>query len=359
MKKTLSILLAGLLLCGTALAETITMTGSVVATDTQTVSAPVGGKVAAVYVSAGDHVKAGDVLATIATTKVYAKEDGTAYVFGEAGDAVDTVISRYGAVAYIEPATPYTISASTQYAYDAEANRFVHPGEQVYLRAYENQKRTGTGRVTVVNGTSFTVEVTSGNFTTGELILVYRAEGMTASSRIGRGSLARASLIAYEGTGSIVSYAVENGQAVQKGDLLFETVEGDLIPGETASCDVIAPSDGVVTEVSVTAGTNAASDAAVASIHADSGMRVEAIVYESDLDRLTIGGRVEVAFIYVDNGEKTVMGRVEKISLLAAETSSDTEETGYTVTILLDDTSDVRYGMNVVVTTIEDAARAE
>lgn len=360
MKKLFSILLAMVLLlgcCGAALAETVTMNGTVVATGSQTLTSAVGGEVDEVYVAAGNHVKAGDKLATIATTKVYAKEDGTAYVFGEVGDAADTVIARYGAVAYIEPANTYTISASTKYSYDAETNRIVHPGESVYLRSYENQNHKGTGVVTIIDGTSFTIEVLTGNFNSDEQVIAYRDKNYTNESRIGRGAVSRAALITYEGSGSIVSYAVKNGQAVKKGDLLFETVEGDFIPGETVSCDVVAPADGVVTSVSVSEGAILSANGTVAAIDPDSGMRVEATVSESDLANVTVGGKVKVEFTYVSNGEMVVTGKVEKISLLAAEASSDTEEASYTVTILLDNTENVRYGMNVVVTTVEETVK--
>ena len=47
-----------------------------------------------------------------------------------------------------------------------------------------------------------------------------------------------------------------------------------------------------------------------------------------------------------------------KISLLAADATGEAEEASYTVTIRLDSTENVRYGMNVVVTTMETAQEA-
>lgn len=358
MKKWIAFVLCVLLTGASALADTVTMNGTVVATGSETITSAAGGKVEQVLASAGDHVSAGDVLATIATTKVYAQQDGTAYIFGEPGDAAETVITRYGAVAYVEPACTYTISASTKNAYDKEENRIVHPGETVYLRAYLDQKRTGTGLITIIDGSSYTVEVVSGDFNTDETVLVYRDAAFAVDSRLGKGTISRAALIAYEGTGSIVSYAVQDGQTVKKGDLLFETVEGEFIPGAAISCDVLAPVDGVLTAVNVTEGSSLSAEGSVATLNPDAGMRVEATVPESELEHIAVGGKVKVEFTYVRDGEMVLTGVVEKISLLAAEASEDTEEASYTVTIRLDSTENVRYGMNVVVTTMETAQEA-
>lgn len=357
MKKFVAMLLIFVLGLGTAMADSTALSGTVVATQTETVVAHAGGTVEAVYVSVGDHVQAGDRLATIATTKVYAKEDGTAYVFGESGDAADTVAARYGAVAYIEPAYAFTISASTRYAYDAEENLHIHPGEKVYLRS--SQKVTGEGVVTIVNGSSYTVEVLSGDFETGDQVFIFRDESYTAATRIGRGNTSQASISAYEGSGCIVSYAVTNGQQVKKGDLLFETIEGDLAPGTPASCDILATSDGVVSSMNLSVGESISASAAAAVISPDSSLRVEVEVTESDLTHMTIGDQVKVEYIYVSNGELTSLGTIEKISLLGEAASDESEESSYTATILLDDTQNIRYGMNALVTAVQAEATAE
>lgn len=357
MKKIVSILLAFILCLGTAMAEGVALSGKVVATQTETIVTHVGGTVEAVYVAVGDHVNVGDRLATIATTKVYAKEDGTAYVFGESGDAADTVTARYGAVAYIEPAYAFTISASTRYAYDAEENLHIHPGEKVYLRS--SQKVTGEGIVTIVNGSSYTVEVLTGDFETGDQVFIFRDESYTAATRIGRGNTAQASISTYEGSGCIVSYAVTNGQQVKKGDLLFETIDGDLTPGTPASCDILATIDGVISSLNLSVGESISTSASAGVISPDSSLRIEVEVTESDLTHISVGDQVKVEYIYASNGEWTSLGTIEKISLLGEATSDESEESSYTATILLDDTQNIRYGMNALVTAVQAEAAAE
>lgn len=88
-------------------------------------------------------------------------------------------------------------------------------------------------------------------------------------------------------------------------------------------------------------------------------MRVQATASESDLSKLKPGGKVRIEFLYVDSGEKAVTGSIEKVSRLASSAASadgENEEASYAVTIRLDDTDGVYYGMNVAVTTMEGTA---
>ena len=129
-KAVLTGAIACALLAQGALAETISFTGTVTAKSTSEIYAPIGGTVESVHAVAGQQVRAGDVLATLATTKVYAPEDGVITgLFAQAGDSAEAVAQRYGAVLYIEGESVYTISASTENAYNTTANKFVHVGE--------------------------------------------------------------------------------------------------------------------------------------------------------------------------------------------------------------------------------------
>lgn len=65
-----------LLLSPAALADSITFTGTVAASQTHEVYAPIGGKVQTVSGDVGDRVSADTVLVELSTTKVYAEEDG-------------------------------------------------------------------------------------------------------------------------------------------------------------------------------------------------------------------------------------------------------------------------------------------
>ena len=164
-KALTALLIAALLLAPVALAETITLNGTVTASETHEIYAPIGGTVARVAVESGERVSAGDVLVSLSTTKVYADESGTVTgVFGQPGDSADTISGRYGAVMYIEGESVYTIDASTENAYNSTDTKFVHVGESVYLSCYSDGKHTGTGVITAIQGTDYTVKVLSGEF---------------------------------------------------------------------------------------------------------------------------------------------------------------------------------------------------
>ena len=204
---------AALQLFSCALADSITFSGTV----------------AAVSGESGQRIGAEDVLLRLSTTKVYAEEAGTITgVFGQPGDNTGTVAEKYGAVMYLEGESVYTISASTDNAYNSTSTRFIHAGEEVYLQCYSDGSHTGQGVVTSIDGTDYTVRVTSGEFLIGETVSIYRGQSAAASRRIGRGTLHRSNPTAITGSGSIVSFSVSAGDTVARGELLFETLDGCL-----------------------------------------------------------------------------------------------------------------------------------
>lgn len=363
MKKLLSALLLVVLslsLATAAMARTVTADGTVVSTGTVIVTSAAGGTVAEVAVSEGDAVSAGDVLAAIAPSKVYALQDGTVRFFGSAGDDAAEISTEYGAVAYVEPSLRYTISASTRNAYSSEENKIIHPGETVYLRATENAQLTGTGRVTTVSGSSYTVEVLTGNLESGYSVNIFRTEDYAATSRIGRASVSLKDPVAYTAEGLITAFCVEDGAQVKKGDVLFETVSASWPADASALTQTAAPVDGVISSISLSKGSTLSAGSTVAEIWPDENLRIEASVPESDLALFTVGKEVSIELNYLDNGEYTVSGVVEKVSRIGAEsTSSESEEAVFSVWIKPASTDRLSYGLHAIVTVSDSQANAE
>lgn len=352
MKKASSLIIAFLIclaLVGSALADSITMNGTVVNAAPQTVTAELGGTVSQVSVSAGDRVQAGDTIAELKTEKVYALQAGTVRLFGEIGDSAEMVAERYGAVAYIEPACEYTISASTKNAYDLEENRIIHPGETVYIRCVDDSKNTGTGLVTAVSGTSFSVEVTEGSFENGESVYIYRTETYTAVSRIGKGSISRQDPVAYTAEGIIVGYAAEDGTKVSKGAVLFETLSGSYANRTDDLNHITATESGIVAELGLNIGSAVASGDSVMTFYADDAMRIQATVTETDLQYFQVGDTVRVEFTYINGGDFSMTGTIEKISGVGSALSEDSDEASFTVWIIPETTEGLSYGMNAVI----------
>ena len=368
MKRQLKTILTGATLCAllspAALADAISFTGTVAAGRTLEIYAPIGGTVDSVAVEPGQAVRAGDVVATLATEKVYATESGVVTgLFGQIGDSAETVAQRYGAVLYIEGESVYTISASTDNAYNKTENKFVHVGEEVYLSCYSDGTHTGTGVITAIEGTDYTVEVRSGDFLVGETVSVFRGESTASANRIGRGTLNRKNPTAVTAEGSIASFAVKDGDAVQRGDLLFETLSGSFDGLYMSGSDILAGADGVVAQVNLEQGAKLEKGSVAAVLYPEGAMRVEAQLEEANLSAVSVGDPVSVELIWNQDEEVSYPGKIAMISAVAteAEGASAGENSAVTYTVYVDFTPDknTRYGMSAVVSTLDVEAEEE
>ncbi len=203
------------MLTALCLACALTLTGTVIRAEAVTVYAPIGGTVDSVAVEPGAAVGENDVLFSLRTTKVYAEENGTVTgIFGQPGDSAATVASRYGAVLYMESEARYTVSACTDSADNITQTNMSHVGEKLYLQCPTNSSRIGEGTVTAVDGTGYTVRVSSGSFIPGDSVDLFRDRQFSSEKRVGRGTVSRVNPEAVTGSGSIVAVAVEDGQEV-------------------------------------------------------------------------------------------------------------------------------------------------
>ena len=359
MKKILTAALCALvclsLLLSVGAAESLTLSGTVIPAENVPVYAPIGGTVGEVLAEEGQLIGADDVLYTMKTTKVYAEEDGTVTgVFAQPGDSAETVAERYGAVLYLEGKSVFTVSASTENAYNSTETKFIHVGEAVYLQCRTSNERKGQGIVTAVSGTSFTVRVESGTFIAGDSVDVFRDEACSTTKKIGRGSVERTSPTAVSASGSVVRIAVEDGAQVKRGDLLLETLDGSFDGLYMSGTEIAAGQAGVVGSLSVNQGGSVQKDAAVAVIYPLENMRAEAYVPEDSRNLIKEGDPVIIE-LEADES-KTYQGTVKLVSSVA---SSDNGEVTYRVLAEFVPDDDVRFGMSVVISTAEEEAAAE
>ena len=333
MKKVFAACLA-LTLCllpACAAVSNVYISGTVVNTNPIQLSAAFGGRVESVSAFAGDYVAEGGELASLSGTKVYALQDGVVHLFGEAGDSADALTEGFGAVAYIESAAPISISASTQYAYDSEETKAIHPGETVYVRGINNTKHTGTGFVTTVSGTNYTVQLTEGSFAAKEAVYVYREDTYDYKTRLGKGTAARQDPVAYTAEGVISRVYVEEGAEVKKGNALFETLSGVVYSSELRRGALVTEGD----------------QAAV--IYPDEYLRVEANVTEADLEYFAKGTAVTIELINYGDGKTVLGGTVERVSRAGSGGESDPDGVVYSVLILPDAIDGLYYGMTALV----------
>jgi len=301
----LAVLTACLLLPGFALASA-SFDGTVVSQNAIAVTAPFGGVIDSVSVQEGDYVNAGDVLAEVMTTKVYAPSSGVITgLFAQVGDSVANVVNRYGAALYITPSNKFTIAADTNYAYASSDNMYVHLGEVVYLRSYNFQiYNTGVGIITAVKDDTYTVETTEGEFWMGETVSIYRAADYDTTSRIGRGDVTRTAEVAVGDSGSIVAMHVQEGDTVTRGQLLYETVTGELQDLVADGSQIKSAVAGVVESVSVTAGSNISQGGLVAKVCPMDHMQIMIEVNELVAGRIGCQGLSHGPYADHDRGQR-------------------------------------------------------
>lgn len=351
MTKILLVLLA-LTLAAPALAEEITFDGQVTANYSHDVYAAFSGTVGQVNVAAGDLVSADTLVAALRTTKVYAETAGTVTaVLAQPGDDLESITARYGSPIYIDDGVHYTVAASGEgsNAYDSVEARRVLPGESVHLRSRNDATHVGTGVITAVDGSSYTVEVTAGAFAAGETVNIYRDAAFSEVNRIGRGDIANKAPETVTASGRVISVAVQPGDTVKKGDLLMETLEGGM-NGGTMSAQMLAGADGVVAEVLVAQGDSVAEGARIASIWPADAMQIEALIPEADLSTVRVGQQVKIAFDWNEDDAQPLQGVVTAIAFAA---DADSTNTCYTAVIAFTSDDTVRYGMNVTVAPVD------
>lgn len=348
MKKIIAWLLtiAAVLTFMNAFAESLPIEGKVVSTQSTPIVSQANGIVEQISFSAGDHVDANTCIATITTTKVYAPVAGTVCMWGKEGDKIDELTEQYGAIAYIEPANPYTIRTKPV---DANGKPVaVRPGQKVYLICMSDGKKTGEGVITSVGTNEYTVRVEKCNFDADDKISIYTTPDHKVSNRIGRGDLIRAGISSCTGIGYIVKSHVSSGDAVEKGQLLYETIEGAFFPGTVNLNELTMPEDGVIESFKVDKGSEVDEKTLIAVIYPDSNLRIRALAPESTLTDYRVGDTVYITNQNNDSDQEPVIGKIEKISQIPEQTEYE-YDIYYAVYITVDERESLYYGMNVMV----------
>lgn len=361
MKRWMAAVLAALMvLSGTGALAEISFEGRVIAGEVVAVSAPFGGVVDSVDLRVGETVSIGDAVTTIETTKVYAAADGVVSgVFAREGDSTEGVVDRYGAVIYIEPTNRFVIKASTEKAYNSSDTKFIHIGEQVYLSCTNDGTHTGTAVVTKVEAadesgnTAYELEVTGGDFYMGETVGIFRSAGYDSKTRIGRGTIAQNAAIGISGSGSVLKMHVNVGDRVERGEILFETVEGVLDGLYAVDNTIVSGVSGVVAEVDIAPGSGVSKGSKLISVYPDGSFQIEVLVSELDLNDIHEGDCVAVEFDWDAEGAVRLNGTVAFISRVNANENMDVPAE-YSAYIDFENHESVRLGMSVIVYMTDD-----
>ena len=355
MKRMIGGMLAAVMLAGMGCASAeLSYEGEIAAAETVPVQAGFGGKVSGVQKRAGDLVAEGETLATIDTTLNFAPVEGTVSgLYIAEGDKAEDVTERYGASLYIEPTHRYTISATTEKAYTASENRYIHLGERVYLKCVTDGTHRGTGMVSALTDSGYNIEVTGGDFYMGEKVDIYRKESYSKESCLGRGTVDRAKPVEVKGTGSVLKIHVKNGDFVERGELLFETVEGVLDGLYAPENQVLSPADGIIASVEKNNGENLSKGDTLMKIMPSASLQAVFEVPEADLFSLREGQKVSMELYWETEAGKTYEGEIVTISHAPTETkessSSGSERKTYQARASIDADERIRAGMTVIV----------
>lgn len=222
MKKLFALLLALAVVGSIALADPASLTGCSVSSGVVNavnyidITAPFSGTLQPFTWEAGDLVNAGDLLFSMRTTTVYATEDATVQaIYCAAGDDAAAVATRYGGLIAMRPESEWVIAGSITTAYDKRDNRVVDVGETLYFRSNKEGRSVGTGRVTMVSGAEYMVEVLTGEFEPGEILSLFRDKNRTASDQVGRGVVNRRDTLTAVGQGRVAEVLVKVGDQVK------------------------------------------------------------------------------------------------------------------------------------------------
>lgn len=360
-RKTILIaLLLALLAGGQALAE-ISFQGKVISGETLVITAPFGGMIDKVNVRVGDTVHVGDTVAALRTTTVYAQMDSVvAGVFGQPGDNAEGIGNRYGGVMYLEPLNQFIVSATTEKAYNSGAARFIHLGETVYLSCTKDGSHRGVGIVTKVDDlneqghTPYRVEVISGSFYMGETVGIYRRPNYASTSRLGRGQVKQNAALPVTATGSILRVHVKEGDRVERGEELFDTVEGTLDGLYAVDNHIVCGVDGIVASVDTSQGTHVDKNGKIVSIYPRDALQIEMQVSELDLPDIHEGDPVSIEFEWDVDARHSVRGTIAHISRVGVKDTSDSKTTAnsdskYSVYVDFEPDDTVSLDMTVIV----------
>ena len=292
--------------------------GTVQVKETIDLFAPVGGQLDPFDIEAGDTVDEGALLLSIHPTEIRAAADGTVRSLqAQVGDMAADVIAQYGALCFIDKDDRHLVKGTTTTAYDKADNRAIRIGE--VLRLYngkESDPKETTGTVIAIEGKEYKIEIEDDLYDLEDEIRVYRGTGDSykAVDRVGKGTIALPAPVAVMGDGVIASVAVEDGQKVSRGDVLFHVDAPSAIHNDNAQRELIAPKSGMIARVLVQPGQMVSKGQLLMELHALDSLEFVVDVDELDLPSLKAGQVVQVKVDAMPNG--MYAATVEKISPL-------------------------------------------
>ena len=309
-----------------ALAEVYT--GTTVAYHTAHITADAGGILEEIYIRPGSAVREGEVIARLRTTKVFASQNGTvARIHAKEGKETE------GTVLEIAPVSRYTIHCTSEEAYDSISSNLVHCGETLYMKCTNNGTHQGRGRVYSIDNETYMMEATAGEFYVGETVYIYRDPEYAYKKLVGVGTVVSSASEVYESEGRIAAIHVSEGEYVEKGELLYEVIDGE-------GTEIIAPADGIITSCEAEIGANIEKNQSIASAAAYADICIAVPLTDDQIAQVSIGDSAALNYSCHDE-DRLIPGTVTAIS----GTKQDESYMAY----ILPEEAPVQLGMTVEV----------
>lgn len=318
MKKLIALLLVLLSLMSIALADVDLNQYSVTNASVQAVNhvdltAPCAGTLLPFGIESGDMTESGDVLFTLMTMDVFAAEDGeVTALFVEPGDDAAAAMNRFGSLGAMDPDAAQLLNCSTTGAYNDDDNKILHVGETLYFKSAKTGGDKGTGRVTSVSSSGYTVEILSGKFSSGESMNLYRDSNYNLSDCVGKGVVVQRAPLTFSAAGLVTEVCVHSGDKVKAGDRILSVLPGTS--ERSVSPDIAAPGSGVIGTIAVAPGQQVWKGALLCRIYLTDELEITADVDEMDLKNLNVGSQV---YVTVDTAKNNIIsGQITRISSL-------------------------------------------
>ena len=251
------------------------------------------------------------------------------------------------------------MEANSEKAFNNSENYFIHRGERVYLTCVADGTHQGTGMISGVTETGYNIEVTGGEFYLEEKVYVYRDEKRSKESRIGKGTVKRSDAVAVEGTGSVLKLHVKNGDFVERGELLFETVDGVLDGYYAPDNSVKSPVTGVIASDPKGAGEAVTKGDTLMMVVPAKSFQVEFEVPEADLFLLEEGQAVSMELLWDNATEKTYTGVITGISHMNEEQKEGTDKKLYKAYASFEADERIRLGMTMLIYPVDNTEKTE
>lgn len=347
MKRAWLCLAALLAFAGAARAD-VMVDGTIACGPATSQAARMGGTVSQVFVTAGDYVHAGDPVASLSLTAVYAPCDGTVEaLFASHGESAGAATDRYGGVLTLRPENKFSVYATDDGAYKSVRTGLVSVGQAVYLKCTKDGTHRGTGVITGIDGGTIYIEATGGEFHNGETVNVYMESDYDSQDRIAKGTAVATPTVNVEASGDVYRLYVEAGDFVEKGQLLMETLAAMPADGDARDCLLTAEADGYVTAVAVQAGGKIERGALLMTYCPANGLLARVPLPEADAVAVSVGDAAALTIDLIDEA-LFFTGTVSVISYLPEESTEG--EVRYAAGIAFEPDPRVFPGMTVTAT---------